>query len=365
MNNIFLLAVLAASTILMATGCNKDKLEPVPDTPEEVTGYCELGIALSHSSSVTTKAGEATDDYIQNIQIFVFRGDDNMLDACASKGFDNPLNYNPYNSGNANPYKDLKLRCTVGSRTVYAVVNADKDYTTSGDVVSESDLLNLNIDLLAQSKSKLFMIGSTGTVLTSGESEVAIDVTRACSRVKLESLTNDMEAKAYQKDGSFKFCGAYLVNVPAMMDFACERKAAQLEKGYWYAQMNEDESKASMLDCGYATETSIKYGSSLSVDGYMYSFPNECAPDDSETWTPRATMLVVEAKINEKTYYYPVTLYNESNSSGLERNTSYNVRLTIHRPGSDSPGKPVEFNTMTGSVTVVNWVNGTSYTEEI
>ena len=113
----------------------------------------------------------------------------------------------------------------------------------------------------------------------------------------------------------------------------------------------------------------LDYGKTYNTVHSLYSFPNDCKPDTAPVWSPRATRLVIEASYDDGAvahdFYYPITLYNESTRKGLEANKQYKVNLTIRRPGSDSPDKPVEFDAVTGSIHVASWENGEGYTETI
>lgn len=59
-------------------------------------------------------------------------------------------------------------------------------------------------------------------------------------------------------------------------------------------------------------------------------------------------------------YYYPVPI-----EGGLESNKQYKVNLTIRRPGSLDPNKPVKFSDVTPVITVHSWEDGGSYDQDI
>lgn len=369
MKNLVLFSASVAA--VLAVGCNK--VEPAQTSLHGDGQKCQLTLKLN-DAVMTRATGQtiAKESTIQNIQIFVFRSgtgnDAGVLDACISKGFDSPLNFD----ASSVAYEGVSLDCTVGQRKIYAVVNSDVDYTSSAQAIgTESALLAKTIALSSMASDKLFMIQSVETTLKPGDETVGIEVRRKCASVVLQSVKNDMQANIYRKDNSFKIRNVYLTNVPAKINFGMTLSPSSLPDADWYARTKSetDGTKAALILDANATGTVIGYGKEYSVEHRFYAFPNDCAPSVAATWCPRATRLVIEASYYDGSVwhecYYPITLYDKTSSKGLEANKQYKVNLTVRRPGSDDPDKPVEFDTVAGSITVANWETGTSYTETI
>jgi hypothetical protein len=111
--------------------------------------------------------------------------------------------------------------------------------------------------------------------------------------------------------------------------------------------MLKDDIQTNISDAGYNTLHSF------------YCYENVI---DAETDVKRFTKLVIQADLNGKTYYYPISInregfgYESSNGHmGVKRNTSYAVNVTILRPGSLDPDTPVEHAALKTSLNVVNW----------
>ncbi len=355
---------LAAIAALSSAACTKSA-QPESTVNEEV---CSLSLSFSGGAGTrATGQTAARESMIQNVQVFVFRtgsgADEGLLDACKSAGFDTPLNYDASSS----PYSGLKLDCTVGQREIYAIVNADKDYTADGSVLNKESLLSKTIALGDNGPDRLFMLGSVTASLKPGQETHSVTVRRACAGVVLESVKNEMLAPAYRKSGAFKINKVYLTNVPARVNFSMTAAPSSLSETDWYAKMKA-ESKSSLIydDMGAVV---LDYGKTYNTIHSLYSFPNDCKPGTAAAWSPRATRLVIEASYDDgngaHSFYYPITLYNDSTNKGLEANRQYRVNLTILRPGSDSPDKPVEFDAVTGSIYVASWEDGGGYTETI
>lgn len=359
-STIISLAALAALTL---SGCSKEGL---PEGDAVYEDICCLSLDFSGGTGTrATGQTAAKESMIQNVQVFVFRtgtgNDAGLLDACKSAGFDNPLNYDASTA----PYSGLSIDCTVGQREIYAIVNCDKDYTADGSVLNKDALLAKTIALGDTAADRLFMSGSVAVTLKSGKETHSITVRRACAGVVLESIKNDMQASAYRKPGAFKIRKVYLTNVPARINFAQTSAPSSLADADWYARMKAEAKTPLIYDD--VSGVALDYGKTYSAVHSLYSFPNDCLPSTASVWSPRATRLVIEASYDDGTgahdFYYPITLH--SGNAGLEANRQYRVNLTIHRPGSDSPDKPVEFDTVTGSIYVASWENGGGYTETI
>lgn len=355
--------------LAVISGCNKIEVNSSKQNTAEDT--CNLEVSLGGVDFRATKVAGQTYDkeaMIQNIQLFVFRtgaDDGGVLDAAFSAGFDAALNYNAASSGK---YSCPSLQCTVGTREVWAVVNAPSDYTKDGTIGNRSDLLAKTITLKDNEANKLFMIGSKSDEFNSGTQVVDVTVKRVCASVVLQSVKNDMEAAIYRKSGTFKIKSVYLINVPAMMNYAQTTTSSSLSELDWYAKLGKetDTAKAALI-CDNSSEETVDYGKTHSTVHTFYMFANSCETSTSTSWSPRATCLVVEAAYNDGSSwhdcYYPIPLYKTG--VNIEPNKSYTVSLTIRRPGSTNPNEPVEFDDVTGTITVSQWDNGTDYTETI
>ena len=359
-----IILLLAFSLALLS--CNKqnsDELTAAEPTP----GECLLTVNLNDGHGLTKVASQSAENetVINNVQVFVFRAgdgpDSGMLDVCASAGFPNPL------VGENGTYGKMKLKCTAGTREIWAVVNDAVDHTAKdGGVSNRDDLLALTTELKDNSSTKLFMIGSTTEELRSGSAEVSVKVKRVCASVILESVANDFIAPSYQATGMFRIKACYLMNVPAMTNFGQTVKAGSLtDQKYWYARMAA-ETTSPQKDLIYDKvdpSVEVNYGSACRTVHTFYSYPNNCEFSRDNGWCPRATMLVVEAELKSgqswDTYYYPVTL------ESLESNKQYRVNLTVKRPGSTDPNDPVEFTDMVPVITVEDWESGENYNPEI
>ena len=360
-------ALLATAVLLASAACEKIDSEPAR-LPALEGEDCSLVVHFADNAA-TKVVGETSsgESMIQNVQIFVFRSDGGgILDACVSAGFDRALGYDSLNDSGFS----LNLTCTTGEREIWAVVNAAADFTSDASVGSRDELLAKTTALSENAPDRLFMIGSVEKTLSAGSSTVEIAVKRVCASVVLESVTNLMEAEVYRNPGSFRIKDVYLLNVPARTDYGLNTASTALSETDWYARLGKETDAAkSELILDTSSPKVLDYGESDDTRHSFYSYPNSCMPSTEDSWCPRATLLVLEAEfdVDGNTYgcYYPVTLFDEAEGSGLESNRQYRVSLTIRRPGSDNPNRPVEFDTLSGVIEIVDWESGTEYSETI
>ena len=359
----------AAACVLLAASCGK-----LPGEQSGIRPAAGEVLLTVHFGTSATKVGSQTatnEKSIQNVQIFVFRagtgGDAGNLEIAASAGFDTPL------GETAGTYSGITVKCSTGQREIWAVVNDSDDRTAGPDAVAtKSEFLSLTHELQKSSPSKLLMIGHSGTAaepavtLHEGREEVSVDVHRLVASIILESVKNDFSSPAYQKADMFRLENCYLLNVPGRINFGETSEPSALPTEYWYARLAAETAspKGDLIFDPLAGQI-VNYGSTYTVPHSFYTYPNNCAPSEDASWCTRATLLVLEASILYPSgwmkYYYPVQL----GAGPLLSNKQYRVNLTIHRPGSLDPNKPVTFDDLTPVITVTDWESGDSYDPEI
>lgn len=364
-NILFLAAVLLTGF----AACNKNTLSDSAAVPG--SGECILTARFDLPSTKVASQTLTNEKAIQNVQIFVFRagegGDAGMLEIAASAGFDQALDVT------TGTYNGITVKCSTGQREVWAVVNDAKDHTAGADAVqTKAEFLALTHELESSTPTKLLMIGRSNPdsqnpaiTLTEGAVQVSIPVHRLAASVVLESVVNDFSSPAYQKAEIFRLEAAYLLDVPGRINFGETSEPSALPAEMWYARLAAETAnpRAAILYDNLSQEM-LNYGQTHSVKHTFYAYPNNCSPSEDAVFSPRATVLVLEASIKYASgwmkYYYPVTL-----QGGLLSNKQYHVNLTVHRPGSTDPNKPVTFNDLTPTITVSDWDGGDTYSYEI
>ena len=300
-----------AAALAALVACNKNDVAPMQPQNQESLVPCELTVGICGSMTRATAVTKDNEAKVNNLQVFVFRGDD--LDAYAS--VDNA--------------QELTLSCTAGDRVVYALVNAP-DYSA---VPGKAALLAKVSELSANSLTNFEMVGSKSVTLPQSE-KVSIDVNRIASRVVLKKITRSFTSEALQAL-NFKVDAIYLINVAGNTSYDLSAAPAK-----WY---NVAENKNELASLLYDAPASlITNGQSYSTAHTFYAYPNDLATN--------TTRLVIETTLGETKYYYPINLPE------MAANKSYEIEeVKITRPGSDNPDEPVSFADATFSINVIDW----------
>ena len=302
-----------AAALAALVACNKNDVAPMQPQNQETLEPCELTVGICGAMTKATAVTADNEAKVNNLQVFVFRGDD--LDAYAS--VDNA--------------QELTLSCTAGDRVVYALVNAP-DYSA---VPGKAALLAKVSELSANSLSNFEMVGSKSVTLPQSE-KVSIDVNRIASRVVLKKITRNFTSEALQAL-NFKVDAIYLINVAGNTSYDLSAAPAD-----WYnvAKYQSVESVDKLL-YDKVDEAVLNGKSHETVHSY-YAYPNDA--------TSKTTRLVIETTLGETKYYYPINLPE------MAANKSYEIaEVVITRPGSDNPDEPVSFADATFSINVIDW----------
>ncbi len=273
------------------------------------------------------------DELANNYQIFLFN-EDGVIEDYVNQ--DSP---------------SVEFDCTVGQKTIVALVNAP-DYS---DLMDSNVLFQTVSSLTDNSPTSFIMSGYSVIELRSNEKRnVSINVTRKVAKVELSGLEVDMDIPQY-REKTFKVSSVYLINVSAETPYF-ETVAPTL----WYNKLGYASEDANELIYDDMGGLEITPESPYTAKNTFYCYANNTEKDTFDTtWSPRRTRLVVEAMLGDQTYYYPVTL------PVIAQNKIYKVFLTITRPGSESPDSVIDKFSIGCSVSIRDWEQGGTVTEEI
>ncbi len=323
--------IAAAILALSLAGCNENP-------GAEMTGERLVHTTISISGSPVTKSTDVTaadEETVSNLQIFVFDDKgavEDYLDAGASM------------SG--------EVITKEGEKTVVAIVNAPslKNVTTRSSLFTSTSLLSDN------APRSMVMTGEVTAVLQDG-GNITIPVTRIISKVVLKKITLDFTS-ATNASKEFRIQSIYLINVAGDNTYS-----AASEPTIWYNKLRDgynDTGTGSFRLLSDSVNTTVANKSSYTRDHSFYCYPNLISTESFDSvWSPRHTMLVVDALLGNDRVYYPIEL------PVIGRNKSLVFEeLTITKKGSDQPFKPVEDGTCNIVVTVLPW-DVTFYRETI
>lgn len=315
-----------------------------PAVPEKTTvdsGECNLVVNCSFGATKAVGQTQTAENKINNLSVFVFRTDTgHKLDASAYS-----------DSGEAT----LQLRCTIGEKMVYVLANSASDYTYQ--IRCEADLLALSSSLTDNGLSNLFMMGTTTQSLSGASCTLTVPVARLVSSVRLEKISNMMEANGYRAAGLFTVNAVYLTNVVGTWALDGSTNPRTLGEAGWLARL---EKQVQGLICDNGVDRVVDYGQELNELHTFYAFPNNCELKEDAAWSQRSTMLVVEATLDGVKYYYPVAV------GPLEANKQYVINnFIIRRPGSNHPWEVVHKTDVTVQIEVIPWSEPRNVNEDI
>ena len=314
----------AAFAAAALTACN----EHVIELSDESVGKVELGVTLP--AAMTKVSGASSENDVNDLQIFVF-DDSGSLEAYGHTAS-----------------TSLTLNCFPGSKTVVALVNAP----ALSNVTSYSELTATSSALSDNAVSSLVMEGEVPVDLKASTS-VTVPVERIVAKVTLTKIVNALELD-YHRKMTFAVTSVYLINVAGDKLYLTDSEPKD-----WFNKMKYVSGSLSFLWQSLGDEV-ISNDATYSTPHYFYCYPNHTETGHNDgVWEPRFTRLVVQATLGGETYYYPVTLPR------VDQNTAYDISLTVTRPGSDSPDKPVDTQAAEFKIQVVDWADGGDINEVI
>lgn len=331
MKNTFFIIASAMLAAFLA-GCNGASVTEEASENLVRTKVSVGGSPLTRATGVTSEQ----ENNIANLQIFVF-------DENGSREY--------YVNAGGSMTCDIVTK--EGKKTVMAVVNAP-DLESIG---SRNSLLTTTSLLSDNSLGSMVMTGEVEAVLQDG-GKITIPVTRIISKVMIKKISTNFSSSA-NASKVFQVKSIYLINVAGDNTYA-----ASSEPKIWYNKLangvNDPACRSFSLLSDPVNET-IANKSSYSKEHSFYCYPNLISAESFEsTWSPRHTMLVVDALLGGVQTYYPIEL------PVIGRNKCIIIEeLIITKKGSDYPYIPVTDGSYDVSIEVVPWDELTPYTETI
>lgn len=268
----------------------------------------------------------------------------------------------------------VKLNVKTGTKDVWAVANvAPSKFAAVTDIAS---FKAVEVLLSDDSATSFAMEGNvSGISVTSGKTSTAsIQLARFAARVQLVKVSNNLPSSY----GNLTVKSVYLANV------ACNDNIGQNAKtSVWCNRLGHSGTlltEANVIGNGSvkaenasltfsAVGNAVPNASSVSLSGkYVYGYRNASTADPvaRRNGFPAngcRSVLYVIAAIGGIDYWYPIGL------GELGSNNSYNVSLTItmpgQRPGDDDFGSLITKGSLSASVTVTDWTDGSDYSETI
>lgn len=348
-------------------------LLPACQDPVPAEGTGALSVVITAGGGVPTRASGVTElpyeKRLNQLQLFLFEG--NVL--CRYDRVDTGLDALPFRK----TYESLKT----GSYRVYAVANAEDLHGVTTEAALNERVVRLSDCNLAEERG-FVMAGAVETAAGRGApTPVPISLSRFAARVRLVSVENRVPS-GYARDGAVTVKSVFLINALGTWALGGAGTASEwVNLGGRVAGRASSDSRSDFITeagqvhpAAYLPQVFRTDGRTLAngtvetyADCCLYSFPNAVQTDHTGSTAGAGegafTRLVILATVNGADWWYPVTL--SVDGRGLERNTSYDVRVVLRTTGSADPNEPLVKGSLSAEVSVNPWSPGADYSETI
>ncbi len=355
MKKYFMLMALAAGLLFMGA-CNEMSMQ---DESREGS----LTVVLSNESIATKAATDpvSCETAIATLDYFLFEGGTTLYyhETVSSPTFDNNGNF-------AKTFNKLPA----SSYTVIIVANGQNNVAVK-KTIAEIETTAISLAGYSASTGGFTMLAKkTGVSVVGGETtnisgNDKMQLERFASRVRLVSVTNTIPASAnYSGSNQIQVNGVFLSNVNSAWTLGAASAATTATN----VRGRKGDSKI-------VPTTSLEYPitakfenadvaqsatpTPVALNWNCYALPTLAIP--SGATSPK---LVICATVNGTMYYYPVELLNAART-GIDRNKTYDVTVSISGTGSTDPDVLVVRGNINATVSVKPWVSGGDYNENI
>lgn len=317
--------------------------------PVETSGESTLTINLSGTSidskAVGSHGNQADDNYVNTLDIFVFNAaGENAGELDAYKRF-------TASDGITN----LQLKATTGNKKIYVIANSHRPDWKGINTLAAFQAVQTS---LQKDDVKNFIMTGNIDVTLQATTSVNIPISRLTARVQLASIKTAFAGGPY---AGLKLTNVkvFLLNVHGVKNLHDGNITTPVILNSKVLN-GTDVNGCTMLGMLYDAVTPAIDDTGYQTPHYFYAYENTL---EAEAADNRFTRLVIQADLNGKTYYYPVNINREgygyvasNGHKGVKRNTAYEINVTIMRPGSTDPDKPIQYGTLNVSLNVQNWV---------
>lgn len=314
MKRIDTFALLLAAAILQACAAGD------MDSP----GYGTIHFSMEDCAGTRSNtSAEAYETAIHSLQVIV-ADSDGKIESCRELG----------------DRASCDIPAKPGDKTVLAVANGP----SFQDCISISQVLGTGIELTRwNSIADGFVMSGRKQcrVAVDSVSSLGMKLTRYVSRVRFASVTSRLPAQY----GKLTLTGVMLSNAAGNQTISGDEAVMT-----WHnAGGRADEGRMPAI-LGEKLDQDMRVNTSYALDTRMYCYPNATATD---------TRAVLSVKIQGEDYYYPISIPH------IERNTSYDITLSIYHPGSTDPDIPVSPGYIKVEIKAGQWDEGPGITENL
>lgn len=333
------------------------------------------------NDEVTTKAYTGSVAYekkINSLDVYLFEAGQTLYyhERCVPGGtkFDaNKFDWSFTNTGDgfSGTLKKIPITTDASKYTLVFVANMPAAALSGQVTIANIENVVVALSNMSTDENKGFAMYAkkANIVVTAGDqasSAGEIQLERFTSRVRLVSVTNTIPASAnYSNGNKITVNGIFVSNVASSWKLGGEGNPSTIVNvAGKNNNANITPSNRPATDnavTGYfPTAVDVAQSATATALGWnSYAMPTVAANKGASL--PK---LVICAIVNGTPYYYPVELLNDDRS-GIDRNKSYDVTVSISGTGSLDPDVVVARGSLSATVEIAPWESGGDYPENI
>lgn len=251
--------------------------------------------------------------------------------------------------------EDIFVYSTSGRKRIVVCCNLEMDEDQIMKISTMEDLERFACMLEDVRRAAPIMIGSIETDAGKGE-RLTMTLKPMTSTIILRSICSSFKGTSYEGE-SITDAKVYLTNVNAQCNISQSPQTAKRFINMGMLNMDdvsgflEPDIIVQDMKCDIC-EVKMECGISL------ICFHNHCK--DESPGSP-FTRLVVEGRIQGKTYYWPLTVNRTEGGRGIGNNTRHVFDLTIRRKGCDDPDSELLIEDSETIMEVLEWEEKDAY----
>lgn len=233
--------------------------------------------------------------------------------------------------------EDINTASRKGHKIIAAAVNAGKDMSGWSGINSFDGLKTTVIELRKEDPSHPAMCGTA--IADMGDSpECDVVLTPMLSEIHISSIRCDFSGKPYAGE-TLSDVRFYLINVNGMAELFRDGGFVPMSIVNAGALSETDMADMKHPDMLLRTIDEDIGSSPVNADCSLYCYPNE---SEEESAGSPFTRLVIEGRLGEELYYYPINVNRSDGGGGIGRNCRYSYDIVLTRSGTKDPDIPAD-----------------------
>jgi len=241
---------------------------------------------------------------------------------------------------------------TSGSKLIATILNPSGDRYQWAGINTASNILEIEGDLRMDNPEKPLM-SAFSTLDSKLDRIIDLEPERLMSEIYINSISCDFSGRAYNGE-KLTDAKVYLTNVNARCGVF---RGSGFKPTDILNSCSLSENDLSTMVHPQMIYREIK--NDIGPDNFKTDISLWCYPNDieNENGGNRFTRLVIEGKIENVTWFYPITINRTSGSTGIGRNCRYCYDIVIHSTGVSDPDTEASSDMVSFECNLLPWDN--------